>query len=88
MIGVVRLAPARWPGLRNWRREGRFVEVGETCAWCGWGVWGSGGLLGGGDVLFSLGGWMGVDGIEGGGDMVEGGGYGYGYVEWDGMRCR
>jgi hypothetical protein len=35
LIGVVRLAPARWPVLR----KGRFVELGEMCVWCGWVVW-------------------------------------------------
>jgi hypothetical protein len=38
MIGVVRLAPARWPELR----KGRFVEKGEMCVWCGWVVWSAG----------------------------------------------
>ena len=35
MIGVVRLASARWPALRTWN----FVELGESCVWAGWVVW-------------------------------------------------
>ena len=35
MVGVVRLAPARWPRLREWR----FVELGESCVWGCWVVW-------------------------------------------------
>jgi hypothetical protein len=35
MVGVVRLAPAKWPRLRTWR----FVELGESCVWGGWVVW-------------------------------------------------
>jgi hypothetical protein len=35
MIGVLKLAPARWPALS----EGRFVEVGEMCVYGVWVVW-------------------------------------------------